>query len=298
MGLGKFVWMDGKFVKWKDARIHIMTHSLHYGSAVFEGIHSYKTGGGTAIFRLDDHIERLFSSVNAMSMKLSLTKKQLKGAIIKAARINKIGDGYIRPLVYYGYSSIGVYPKGVSTNVAIAAIPWGHFYSGSLSIMTSSFRRNSERSSVYGAKISGNYANSVLAMYEARKKGFDEALMLDLHGNVSEGPAENIFIVKNNEIVSPLSRSALPGITRDSVLKISRGLGLKACEKRVKPGEARAANELFFCGTGTGIAPITSIDGKRVGNGKPGKITLGIKQKYDDIVRGKDKKYRKWLSFI
>lgn len=298
MGLGKFVWMGGKFVKWKDARVHVMTHSLHYGSAVFEGIHSYKANDRVAIFRLDDHIERLFKSANAMGMKLRLTRNQLKDAIKKAVRLNRIGNGYIRPLIYYGYSDIGVYPRDAGINVAIAAIPWGHFYSRSLGIMTSSFRRNSEKSSVYGAKISGNYANSVLASYEARKKGFDEALMLDLNGNVSEGPSENIMIVKHGQIISPLSRSALPGITRDSILKFSNDMGIKAYQRRVRLSEARNADELFFCGTGTEIAPITSVDGKMVGNGKPGRITLRIKQKYNDIVRGKDKKYWKWLSFI
>ncbi|MDP3765460.1 MAG: branched-chain amino acid transaminase [Nanoarchaeota archaeon] len=294
----KFIWMDGKFVKWGKAKVHILTHAIHYGSAVFEGIHSYKTGEGTAIFRLDDHIKRLFHSSNSLSMKHKFTKQQLKNAIKGIIKINKVSDAYIRPLAYYGYGNIGVYPKNVSTNVAIITLPWGYYYSGDLRIKTSKYARHSEKSAVYGTKISGNYANSILAMYEVRKKGFDEALMLDLDGYVSEGPAENIFLVKNKALIAPKSRSALPGITRDSILKISKNLGIRAYEKKVRLDEAKDADELFFCGTATEVAPIISVDGKKVGNGKPGEITLKIKNKYCDVVRGNDKKYRKWLTYV
>ncbi len=294
----KFIWMDGKFVKWKNAKVHILAHALHYGSSVFEGVHSYKTGEGTAIFRLNEHVQRLFKSANAMSMELKFTKEQIKNAIKGVVKINQMGDAYVRPLIYYGYGNIGVYPKDIPANVAIMTIPWEHYYSKDLRIAVSKYRRHSERSAVYGTKIGGNYANSILAMYEARKKGYDEALMLDLDGLVSEGPAENIFIIKNKELISPISRSALPGITRDSILKISRDTGIKAFEKKVTLNELKNADELFFCGTATEVAPIVSIDGRKIRNGKAGEVTLKIKNKYSDVVRGKDKKYRKWLSLL
>lgn len=294
----RLAWMDGRLVKWKDAKVHVLTHALHYGSAVFEGIHSYKAEYGTAIFRLDEHINRLFHSANAMSMKLQFTKQQFKNAIKKIVKVNKVSDAYIRPIAYYGYGGIGVYPKDVPANAAILTVPWGHYYSKPLRIMTSHFIRHSAKETVYGAKISGNYANSILAMHEARKKGYDEALMLDLDGYVSEGPAENIFIVKNKRLIAPSSRSALPGITRKSILEISKDLGINAYEKRVRLKEVKNADELFFCGTATEIAAIIAIDGRRIGNGKVGEITTKVRDKFYGIVRGKDEKYKKWLTYV
>lgn len=294
----KFIWMDGRFVPWHKARIHILSHSLHYGSAVFEGIHSYKTDNGTAIFRLNEHTDRLFHSANAMSMKIKFTKNQIKDAIKKLIKINKVTDAYIRPLAYYGYGNVGVFPKDVPANVAIITIPWKHYYSKDLRIMASKFIRHSARETVYGTKISGNYANSILAMYEARKKGYDEALMLDNKGFISEGPAENIFLVKNGDLITPNSKSALPGITRRSILEMSKDIGIKAYEKEVKLNEVKSADELFYCGTATEIAPIVSVDGRRIGDGKVGKITAKVRGKFYGIVRGKDKKYEKWLTFV
>lgn len=294
----KFVWMDGKFVKWEDAKVHILTHALHYGSAVFEGIHSYKTGKGAAIFRLDEHIERLVYSANALSMKIKFSKGQIKSAIKGLININSLSDAYIRPLAYYGYGSIGVFPKDIPTNLAIVAVPWAQrYYSGNLKIMTSKFARHSEKSTVFGAKISGNYANSILAMHEARKKGYDEALMLDEAGFVSEGPAENIFIVKNGELITPDSKSALHGITRNSILKISKSLGISTYEKKVTLNEVKNADELFFSGTAVEISPIKSVDNKRIGSGETGEITARIKGKFYDAVRGKVKEYSKWLTY-
>ena len=290
--------MDGKFVKWKDAKVHILTHALHYGSAVFEGIHSYKTIDGTAIFRLNEHIDRLFHSANALGMKINFTKEQLKKAIIKSIKLNNLGDAYVRPLVYYGYGNIGVYPRDIPTNTALITVPWKNYYSKDLRIMTSKYVRHSEKSTVFGAKISGNYANSILAMHEARVNGYDEALMLDYEGYVSEGPAENLFLVKNGNLITPSSKSALHGITRDSIIKISKALGIKAHEKKVTLSEVKNADELFFSGTATEIAPIASIDSRKIGNGKVGEITLKIKNKYYDIVRGKDTNYKKWLAYV
>jgi len=294
----KFIWMDGKIVKWKDAKVHILTHSLQYGSAVFDGIHSYKTDKGISIFRLNDHIERFFHSANALSMHIKFTKKQLKHSIKKLVKINKVSDAYIRPVAYYGYGNIGVFPKDVPTRVAIITIPWGRYYSKNLRIMASKFVRHSTKSTIFGTKLGGNYANSILAMYEARKKGYDEALMLDYQGYVSEGPAENIFMIKNKLIITPNSRSALHGITRDSIMKIAKDLGITAYEKKVTLNEIKNADELFFCGTATEIAPIVSVDNVKIGNGNAGKMTLKLRDKFYDIVKGKDKKYKKWLTFV
>lgn len=294
----KLIWMDGRFVKWEYAKVHVLTHALHYGSAVFEGIHSYNTREGAAVFRLNEHIDRLFFSANALSMRLTFSKEKIKKAIKQLIEKNKLGDGYIRPLVYYSYGNVGVFPKDISTNIAIVTIPWGNYYSKNLSIMTSKYRRHSPKSTVFGAKISGNYANSILAMHEARKKSYDEALMLDENGYVSEGPAENIFIVKNNELLTPSSRSALHGITRNSILKISKDLGIKAYEKKITLKDVKKSNELFFCGTATEVAPIISVDNKKIGNGEVGKITTLLRNKYYEIVKGKDKKYEKWLTYV
>ena len=294
----KYIWMDGKLVFWKSAKVHILTHSLHYGSSVFEGIHSYKSGSGTCIFRLDDHINRLFNSAQAIGIKIKFSKEKIKNAIKQLIKANKIGEGYIRPLAYYGYGNVGVFPKDVPSNISIITIHWGSYYSKPLNIMVSSYMRHSEKSTVYGTKMGGNYVNSILAMHEARAKNYDEALMLDLDGYVSEGPAENIFAVIGGEIIAPQSQSALPGITRDSIIKIANDLGINSHEKKLTLDEIKNADELFFCGTATEIAPIISIDSEKIGNGNVGKITSAIKEKYDLVVRGKDIRYLKWLTYV
>ncbi len=294
----KFVWMDGKFVKWHDANTHILTHALHYGSSVFEGVHSYKADRGTALFRLNEHIDRFFRSASAMSMKISFTKNELIDAIKGLVKKNKLEDGYVRPLAYYGYGPVGIFPKDIKTNVALITVPWGDYYSKPLRILTSKLIRHSEKSTVFGTKIGGNYANSIMAMHEARKKGYDEALMLDYEGFVAEGPAENIFIVKNKELMTPSSRSALYGITRSSILEISKDIGIKTYEKNISLTEVNNADEVFFCGTATEIAPVIEVDGNRIADGRPGKITSRLKAKFYDIVRGKDKKYKGWLTYI
>ncbi len=298
LNTAKFIWMDGKFVDWQDAKVHVLTHALHYGSAVFEGIHSYKTERGTVVFRLNDHIDRLFFSAYSLSMQPRFSKEDIKKAVMQLIKKNKLGDAYIRPLVYYGYGNIGVFPKNIPTNATIISIPWGNYYSKDLRIVTSKFRRHSEEAGVFGAKISGNYANSILAMHEARKKGYDEALMLDENGFVSEGPAENLFLVKDGKLITPNSRSALHGITRNTILEVGKDLGIKALEKGVALNDVTNGDELFFCGTATEIAPIISVDGKKIGNGKVGSITSKLRDKYYDIVRGKDKKYGKWLAYV
>lgn len=294
----EFIWMDGKLVKWQDAGVHIMTHGLHYGTSVFEGIRSYKTPKGTAIFRLGDHIERLIYSANAMSMDIKFKKLQLEDAAKNLVKINKQGDAYIRALAYYGYGNVGVFPRDIGANVAIISVPWEKYYAGNVRIMTSVYRRHSEKSTVFGTKIGGNYSNSVLAMFEARKNGYDEALMLDYEGYVSEGPAENIFLVKNGRLTTPSSRSALHGITRSSIMEIANSLGIAAREGKVTMKDVKNADELFFCGTATEIVPVISVDGRKIGDGEIGRITSRLRNEFYSIVRGENKKYFGWLAFL
>lgn len=294
----KFIWMDGKFVNWKNAKVHVMTHALHYGSSVFEGIRSYKTGRGAALFRVDDHLNRLFYSADALGIKIKFTKSEIKGAIRNLIKINKLDNAYVRPLAYHGYGSIGVYPKNAASGIAIITVPDYVKDAKPLRLMTSSYIRPSGRSTAFGAKISGNYANSILAMREAREKGYDEALMLGSDGFVAEGPAENLFIIQNNTLTAPSSRSALYGFTRDTLLRISKDIGIKSKEKKLTLKEVKNADEAFFCGTGKEISPIISIDSNKIGDGKPGKITMKIRDFYFDIVKGRNKKYRKWLTYV
>ena len=294
----KFVWMDGKFVNWNEAKVHAMTHALHYGSAVFEGIRSYKTSKGAALFRIDDHLDRLFYSAQALGIKTKFTKNEIKDAIKKLLKMNKLEDAYVRPLAYHGFGNIGVYPKNVESNVLILTLPDYAKDVKPLKLMTSSYIRPSDKSTASGTKISGTYANSILAMKEAREKGYDEALMLGSDGFVAEGPAENLFIIKNNILISPESRSALYGFTRETLLSISKDIGIKPQEKKLAVEEVKNADEAFYCGTGKEISPIISIDGKRIGDGNAGKITMKIRELYFDIVRGKNKKYNKWLTYV
>ena len=295
--LKNFIWMDGKFVKWEDAKVHAMTHALHYGSAVFEGIRSYKTDEGAALFRVDNHLERLFYSANALGIKTNFTKNEIKEAIKKLLKMNKLEDAYIRPLAYYGYGGIGVYPKNVESNILILTMADYAKDTKPLRLTTSSYIK-SEKSGKLGAKISGNYANSILAMREARDKGYDEALIMDNDGFVSEGPAENLFIIKKNVLIAPSSRSALYGFTRDTLLKISPDIGIKSEEKKLTIKEAKNCDEAFYCGTGKEITPIISIGNEKIGDGKSGKITVRLKNLYFDVVTGRNKKYRNWLTYV
>ena len=294
----KFIWMNGKFLKWDDAKVHILTHALHYGSSIFEGIHTYKTKKGTAMFRLNEHIVRFFHSANAISMQIRFSKDDLKKAIIDLVRKNEIEDGYVRPLAYYGYGNIGIYPKDIKTEIALVTVPWGNYYYKNLKVMTAKFFRHSEKSTVFGAKIGGNYANSIVAMFEARKKGYDEALMLDQQGYVAEGPAENVFMVKNGVLMTPNSKSALHGITRDSLIKIAKDLRIKVLERKITLKEFHNADEVFFCGTATEIAPVVEIDSRRIGKRNIGKVTEMLKRTFYDVVRGNHKKYDKWVTYV
>lgn len=295
----EFIWMDGKFVKWKEAKIHIITHTLHYGAGAFEGIRCYETDKGTAIFRLKEHIDRLYYSASTLDMDVPFTKEEFTKAVKETVKKNNLKSGYIRPLIIYGYGKMGVNPEGSPVNCSIAVWPWGRYLEAEVAkVKTSKYVRTHPKSTHPGAKICGNYANSILASIETKKAGYDEALLLDYKGNVAEGPGENFYIVKNGKIITPQLGNILPGITRASIIQLAKDLGIKVEEKILKLKEVYGADEAFFTGTAAEVTAIGSIDDKKIGNGKPGPITLKIKDDYMDIVHGKNEKYIGWLTYI
>ena len=298
-GRGK-IWLDGKFVDWDQAHIHVLSHALHYGSGAFEGIRCYKTDAGRALYRLDDHLDRLFFSAKTLDMAMPFSQTDLRNAIISLVQLNAIDECYIRPIVFYGYGNMSLdvsFPTPVT--VAIALWPWEAYLGGNgVRVHISKYRRFHPQSVIIDAKITGYYASSVAATIEAKKVGDDEALLLDTEGNVAEGPAENIFMVKNGVLYTPAQGSILPGITRVSVIHIAKDATIEVQEKKITSEECINSDELFFTGTAVEICPIFSINGTRIGNGTPGPITQKIKDTYMTIVRGKNEKYKHWLSFI
>jgi len=305
----KYIWMDGKLVLWKNAKVHVLTHSLHYGSGVFEGIRCYNTIKGSAVFRLKEHVDRLFRSAKVVNMKVPFSKKQISNAILKLLKKNKIKACYIRPIIFYGYGMMGLDIRKAPVNVAIIVWPWGKYLGESVKVKVSSFIRIHPYSTDASAKITGHYINSILAGLEARKQGYHEALLLDYKGDVAEGPGENFFFIKNNlfkkkvdqkgkikaTIYTPKLGNILPGITRDAVKKIAKELKLKVVEKDLHVNEIKKADEAFFTGTAAEITPISKIDKTKL---KIGPITKQIQEKFYKIVNAQDKKYIKWLSFV
>jgi len=294
----KFIWVNGKFIPWGKANIHILNHSLHYGSAVFEGIRFYKTEKGVAIFRLSDHLNRLFYSAKTMGMNILYSKKQLTKTILDLIKKNKLTSGYIRPIVFYG-SKMGLNPIGADINIVIACWSWEKYLDKEVvKVKISSYLRLHPQSSAMGAKISGHYFNSILATLEVKKQGFDEALLLDYKGNIAEGPGENIFFVKNKIFYTPPSDSILSGITRDTIMTLLKDLGYQIKEKNIKPIELKNFNEAFFTGTAVEITGIGQINKIKIGNNREGTLTKTLKENYNKIVRGEIKKYEKWLTYI
>jgi len=299
----ELIWMDGKFVPWAEAKVHVLTHSLHYGSAVFEGIRFYDTPRGPAVFRLNEHMKRLFDSAKIINMEVKNTQEELTGVTKELLRKIKIKEGYIRPLLYYGYGKMGLDSKGLVAEAMIAAWPWGAYLgeSGKLNgikVKISPYSRHFPVANLNHAKVSGFYANSTLAKMDALKEGYDEAIMPDLAGNISECTGENIFIVKNGEIITPTTDTALVGITRDSVIQILKDNGYIVHEEKITKEMLYGADECFMTGTAAEVTPVASVDGKNVGDGKPGKITKFVQQKYEAVIHGKDEKYFEWLSFV
>lgn len=295
------IWYDGKLVPWRDANTHVLTHSLHYGLAVFEGVRAYKTAGGTAIFRLKEHTERLFNSAHIYLMKIPYTREQINEAQKEVVRANKLDECYIRPIAFYGSEKMGVSPKGATVHVAIAAWPWGAYLGAEaldkgIRVKTSSFARHHVNVSMCRAKYSGTYANSILANLEATEHGYDEGLLLDVDGFVAEGSGENLFLVKNGCLYEPELTSALAGITRDSVITLAREMGYAVSSKRITRDDLYIADEAFFTGTAAEVTPIREVDGRTIGEGRRGTLTTRIQTAFFECVTGKAANHREWLS--
>ena len=298
-----FIWMDGKLIPWRDANIHVLTHSLHYGMAVFEGIRAYKTDKGTAIFRLKEHTRRLFNSAKIFQMPMSYTEEQISEATKSVVKENKLSSCYIRPIVWIGSEKLGVSAKGNTIHSSISAWEWGAYLgedgiNKGIRVKTSSFTRHHVNVSLVRAKASGYYINSILANQEVTIHGYDEALLLDTDGYVSEGSGENVFIVKNGIVYTPDLASCLDGITRDAIFTIAKDLGIEVREKRITRDEMYCADEAFFTGTAAEVTPIRELDDRAIGNGARGPITEKIQKVFFDAVAGKNDKYSHWLTLL
>jgi branched-chain amino acid aminotransferase len=299
----KKIWMDGKMVDWKDANIHILTHTLHYGLGVFEGIRCYKAKKGSAIFRLKEHIDRLFSGAHICQINIPFSKEDISKAIIDTIKANGFEECYIRPIVYLGYGAMGIYSKDNPVKVSIATWPWGAYLGdeglkNGIRVKVSSYTRHHVNISMTKAKVCGNYANSQLAKREVIALGYDEALLLDTEGYVSEGSGENIFVVRNGIIKTTPLTSILEGITRDSVIKIAKDEGLEVIEERFTRDELYMSDEAFFTGTAAEITPIREVDNRTIGSGRPGPVTKKLQSIFFDVVSGKNDHYSNWLTYI
>jgi branched-chain amino acid aminotransferase len=295
------IWYDGQLVPWRDATTHVLTHSLHYGLAVFEGLRAYHSARGTAIFRLQEHTERLFNSAHIYMMKIPYSRERLMDAQKEVVRANKLESCYIRPIAFYGSEKMGVSPTGSRVHLAIAAWPWGAYLGPEaiekgIRVKTSSFVRHHVNVSMCRAKYSGTYANSILANLEATEHGYDEALLLDVDGFVAEGSGENLFIVKNGEICEPELTSALIGITRQSVITLAREMGYAVTARRITRDDLYIADEAFFTGTAAEVTPIREVDGRVIGEGRRGPVTTRLQKAFFDCVTGKSERHSDWLT--
>jgi len=297
------IWYDGKLVPWRDATTHVLTHSLHYGLAVFEGLRAYKTDAGTAIFRLKEHTERFFNSAHIFMMKLPYDKETMIEAQKQVVRENKLDSCYVRPIAFYGSEKMGVSPKGAQVHVAIAAWPWGAYLGADglekgIRVKTASYARHHINVTMCRAKFSGTYANSILANQEALDHGYDEALLLDVDGYVAEGAGENLFLVKNGKLYEPELTSALIGITRDAVITMARDIGLEVAARRITRDDVYIADEAFFTGTAAEVTPIRELDSRKIGTGLRGPITEKLQSMFFDLVNGRSPKYKHWLTYV
>ena len=297
------IWMDGRFVDWNDATVHVLTHSLHYGLAVFEGIRCYKGDNGSAIFRLREHVDRLFDSAHISMMALPYDKKQVTDAIVETVRINRLEACYIRPLLYIGYGAMGLYPGDNPIRLTIAAWRWGTYLgeealTKGIRARVSSFTRHHVNVSMTRAKVSGSYVNSILAKREVKADGYDEAIMLDPEGYVAEGTGENLFIARNGQLKTTPVTSILEGITRNSVMQLARERNIPVVEERFTRDAMYVADEVFVTGTAAEIAPVREIDGRRIGSGAPGPITRELQKTFFEIVRGQTRSHQAWLTHV
>ena len=295
------IWFDGEWVDWREAKIHVLTHTLHYGMGVFEGVRAYQTDNGTAIFRLEEHTNRLFNSAKIMNMDIGYSKDEINQAQREAVTKNNLDSAYLRPMCFYGSEGMGLRADGLKVHTIIAAWEWGSYLGednmkNGLRIRTSSFTRHHANIAMTKAKANGNYINSMLALQEALTDGYDEALLLDVDGFVAEGSGENIFIIRDGVIYTPDLTSALAGITRDTIVTLARDLGYKVIEKRITRDEVYCADEAFFTGTAAEVTPIRELDNRTIGTGTRGVITEKLQALYFDCVYGRNDKYKQWIS--
>lgn len=297
------IWMDGEMVPWRDAKVHVLTHTLHYGMGVFEGVRAYETDRGAAIFRLREHTERLFNSAKIMGMSMPYDRETINAAHIAAVRENNLDSAYIRPMAFYGSEGMGLRADNLRVHVMVAAWSWGAYLGedeivNGIRIRTSSYTRHHVNSAMCRAKVNGHYFNSMLALKEAVADGYDEALLLDVDGYVAEGSGENIFYVNNGVLYTPDLRSALDGITRETIMEYAEDLGIKVVEKRVTRDELYVADEAFFTGTAAEVTPIREIDRRTIGNGGRGPITEKLQSMYFAQVRGQLDTHPEWLTHV
>ncbi len=300
----KKIWLDGKTVDWEEAKVHVLTHALHYGTGYFEGIRCYSLEDGrSAVFRLDEHIRRFFDSGQILGFPLPCTVEQIRQAILDIIRVNGLKECYIRPLAFVGLGEMGLYAPDNPIHVVVAAWPWGAYLGdegikNGIRAKVSSYTRHHVNVMMTKSKVSGNYINSVLAKNEVKKAGYDEAIMLDTEGYVAEASGENIFIVRERRVKTTPFTSILPGITRDSVLRIARDKGYEVQEERFTRDELYTADEAFFTGTAAEVTPIREVDNRKIGRGCPGPVTLDLQQTFFDIIKGRDKNYAGWLTYL
>ena len=297
------LWLDGRYIPWRTANTHVLTHSLHYGMAVFEGVRAYQTTEGTALFRLREHTERLLRSAHILQIPVPFALETLMDAQCQVVAQNHLKEGYIRPLVYLGSEKMGVSPRGAQTHVAIAAWPWGAYLGEEalqqgIRVKVSSYTRHHPNITLCKAKASGNYMNSILAKNEATADGYDEALLLDVEGFVAEGSGENLFMVKRGVLYTPDLSSALEGITRDSIIQLAQEMGITVLERRISRDELYTADEVFFTGTAAEVTPIREIDRRVIGQGTRGPLTEKLQSAYFDCVKGRAPAHRDWLTFL
>jgi len=299
-----YIWMDGEFVDWRDAKVHVLTHTLHYGVGVFEGVRAYATDKGPAIFRLNRHTERLFQSAKIMGMDIPYSPEVLNQAQIEAISKNELKSGYLRPMAYYGSEAMGLHAHGLKVHLMIAAWPWGAYLGEDalekgIRVKTSSYNRHHVNSTMAKAKTNGHYTNSIMALQEAERCGYDEALMLDTNGYVAEGSGENIFIVRRGKVYTPSLTSALEGITRDTIVELLKDdMGIEVIEKQITRDEIYTADEAFFTGTAAEVTPINSLDDRIIGAGMAGELSKEIQGRYFDVVNGKDPAREHWLTYV
>jgi len=299
------IWMNGEYVDWEDAQVHVLSHAMHYGTGIFEGVRAYDTEEGTAIFRWEEHLDRFYNSAKPYDMEINFSREELTEATLEVIRRNDLDSAYVRPLAYYGYDSLGVSPGDCPTDVTVAAWPWGAYLGeealkNGIEVKVSSWRKHASSQIPTNAKTTGLYVNSMLAGEEARRHGFEEAIVLNKEGNVAEGPGENIFLVRDDEIYTPgLSESILDGITRDTVITLAEERGYEVHDNvSISRGELHTADELFFTGSAAEVTPIRQVDNVEIGNGGRGPVTEELQSAFFDLVERRTDDHEEWFTYV